>query len=274
MATGDISRYIKTFLDESRDLTESLVDNLLFLESAEESGRKELVNTVFRAFHTIKSNADGLGFKLIASISHDSETLLDKLRSGTGEPDRKAVDFLLHSVDTIVRHLESIQNTGIEDKQDPPAVAKPVHPGGSPSGRDVLFSKDFGLRILLAEGNLFERISLQGVLSPAGSCYFSINGRETIRAITAGMENGRRFDLLVLDLSLSRGNGFEVIRSIRELEKERDVPDIDALRIVALSPFLRSEALSAKVLSIGADCCLVKPVVDELLKAEVKRLFS
>lgn len=288
MASDGITRYINTFLDESKDLIDNLVDDLLLLENAETTGGEELINTLFRAFHTIKSNAHSLGFKQVAAMAHTSETFLDRLRSGQASIDRGVVDALLRSVDDISGHLEVIRKSGV--KTDLPETEDGTHdePVASVKNRVTVSTEDAGekkldprilrsgmqLRILVAEGGFMERLSLQRGLSELGMCYFAINGQETIRAVSAGMTRGRRFDLLVLDLSLSRRNGFEVIRTIRNEERQMGIAEGDSLIIVALSPFDESEALQESVLESGANLCLMKSILDRGFLAHVREFFS
>lgn len=76
----DTGRYAKLFLSESREYLSEINTALLELER----GRDEAsVARLFRAVHTMKGMGAAMGYTSVADLSHELETLLDKLRSGT-----------------------------------------------------------------------------------------------------------------------------------------------------------------------------------------------
>ncbi len=66
------------FVNECRDLTESAEGALLELEA--DSENMEAINTVFRAFHTIKGTSGFLGATLMGGLAHKAENLLTRVR--------------------------------------------------------------------------------------------------------------------------------------------------------------------------------------------------
>jgi len=87
---------LKSFIGESFDHLDGIEENILKLEV---NFNNELVNAVFRPFHTIKGSASYFGFKRLTSLSHSLETLLDMLRQHEIEIDSEIVDVLLNGVD-------------------------------------------------------------------------------------------------------------------------------------------------------------------------------
>lgn len=70
----------------------------------------ELVNDLFRPFHTIKGNAGVLGLRSIETFSHKLETLLDLARSGAHRIASAEIEVVLAAVDvltTMVKDLPS-----------------------------------------------------------------------------------------------------------------------------------------------------------------------
>ncbi len=61
----------------------------------------EVINTIFRAAHSIKGGSGTFGFTEIAEFTHILETLLDEMRSGARDVTQEAVDALLQSVDCV-----------------------------------------------------------------------------------------------------------------------------------------------------------------------------
>lgn len=102
MSTIDLRQFHATFFAESFDGLTSMEANLLRLEQGERE--RELLDTIFRAIHSIKGSSGTFGFSEIAQFTHILETLLDEIRKGSREPDSHLIDVLLESVDC-VRHL-------------------------------------------------------------------------------------------------------------------------------------------------------------------------
>ena len=77
----DLQRCHATFFEESREGLDAMEAGLLALEDGQHD--PEVINSVFRAAHSIKGGAGTFGFDAIAGLTHVLETLLDELRAGT-----------------------------------------------------------------------------------------------------------------------------------------------------------------------------------------------
>src|SRR5581483_10352985 len=95
----DLSRFRQTFLEESREGLDTMEEHLLRLEQG--STDAELINTIFRAAHSIKGGAGTFGFTEVGQVTHLLETLLDEMRSGKRGVTEEAVTVLLESVDVV-----------------------------------------------------------------------------------------------------------------------------------------------------------------------------
>ena len=92
---------VRSFIQESTDHLEDIEDRVLTLEH---NYTDELLNSVFRSFHTIKGVASFVGFTYISETSHDLETLLDDVREGDREFDESIATVVLDGTDTL-RHI-------------------------------------------------------------------------------------------------------------------------------------------------------------------------
>ena len=74
----------RDFLSEAEELLEELTSDIQTLEALVKKSqvRPELVNKVFREFHSLKGISGMLGFDRISSFTHELETLLDRMRLG------------------------------------------------------------------------------------------------------------------------------------------------------------------------------------------------
>jgi two-component system chemotaxis sensor kinase CheA len=90
---------LNVFLIEARELLESLGEQLVDLEAS--PGDSELLNAVFRAFHTVKGGAGFLGLNAMVELCHRAEDLLNEARNGTVILNAGFMDALLESLDLL-----------------------------------------------------------------------------------------------------------------------------------------------------------------------------
>lgn len=95
----DLARFHKTFFEESFENLETMEQALLRLDVA--AFDAEVINTIFRAAHSIKGGAATFGFAAVASFTHHAETLLDQMRSGARSLAQADIDLLLRAGDTM-----------------------------------------------------------------------------------------------------------------------------------------------------------------------------
>ncbi|MFA5940077.1 MAG: chemotaxis protein CheA [Sinimarinibacterium sp.] len=105
----DITRFHQTFFEESFEGLDAMEAALLRLTPA--SADTEVINSIFRAAHSIKGGAATFGFSAVAEFTHLLETLLDQMRSGERETTSVEIDVLLRSVD-VLRNLLNAARDG------------------------------------------------------------------------------------------------------------------------------------------------------------------
>jgi len=111
------------FVQESREMLDDAEPLLIELEKiSNQSGEidKEVINTVFRLFHSLKGGAGFLGLSTVGNVTHDAETLLDMFRKGKVIIGSGHVDLLNRTCDFIRLLLDNIETTltdkGFEDQ--------------------------------------------------------------------------------------------------------------------------------------------------------------
>jgi two-component system chemotaxis sensor kinase CheA len=97
--TIDLSQFHDAFFDESFEALDSMEAALLQLDTGHPD--PELINTIFRAAHSIKGGSSTFGFAESASFTHSLETLLGELRDRRLAVTRTISDLLLKSVDVL-----------------------------------------------------------------------------------------------------------------------------------------------------------------------------
>ena len=96
----------ETFVNESLDLLQEMEASLNLLEDQPDD--VELINSVFRAAHTIKGSAGLFGLDAIVSFTHQVENVLDQVRSGKVAIQTALLEVLLECKDHTEVMIEQI----------------------------------------------------------------------------------------------------------------------------------------------------------------------
>lgn len=108
----DTGRYAKLFLSESRENLSEINNALLDLERG---GSDATVGRLFRAVHTMKGMGGAMGYTSVSDLSHELETLLDKLRTGSMVVTPAIMDTLFAAADVLEQAVD--QATAAEPRQ-------------------------------------------------------------------------------------------------------------------------------------------------------------
>lgn len=100
------------FVEEGLEMLEEVEPRLIVLEKGASGGAvdPEVLNTIFRLFHSLKGSAGYLGLETVSRVTHTAETLLDLFRKGTGQLSSAHVDLLIRSCDFLRQLLTAVQN--------------------------------------------------------------------------------------------------------------------------------------------------------------------
>ena len=104
----DLSQFYQVFFEEAGENLDRMEKLLLDLDV--DAADDEEMNAIFRCAHSIKGGAATFGFKDVAELTHQMETLLDKLRRHELTPTGAMVDVLLQSGDALRAQLARHQN--------------------------------------------------------------------------------------------------------------------------------------------------------------------
>src|SRR5574343_1643474 len=108
----DLSQFYQVFFEEAGENLERMEQLLLELDI--ETADDEAMNAIFRCAHSIKGGAATFGFSDVAELTHEMETLLDKLRRHELQPHARMVDVLLQSGDALRAQLGRHQGSGAD----------------------------------------------------------------------------------------------------------------------------------------------------------------
>src|SRR3954462_14291096 len=105
----DLSQFYQVFFEEAGENLELMEQKLLELDV--DAADDEEMNAIFRCAHSVKGGAATFGFSDVAALTHQMETLLDKLRRHEKVPTTPMVDTLLAAGD-VLRALLSCHQAG------------------------------------------------------------------------------------------------------------------------------------------------------------------
>jgi two-component system, chemotaxis family, sensor kinase CheA len=116
----DLRQFHQVFFEEAGENLERMEQLLLEIDIV--SADDETLNSIFRCAHSVKGGAATFGFSDVAELTHEMETLLDKLRRHEIEPTAPMVDVLLQSGDALKAQLARHQSGGEGDAIDTAAL--------------------------------------------------------------------------------------------------------------------------------------------------------
>ena len=158
---------LQDFLVEAGELLDALGEQLMELEQSPDD--KDLLNALFRSFHTVKGGAGFLGLTPLVEVCHRTEDVFNGLRQGTLALDGLLMDTILVAVDTVtamfdalragetlapadpalLKQLEDAQRPADAPPAQPPAAAPPPpaaplpEPAIAPAAGDEITDDEF-----------------------------------------------------------------------------------------------------------------------------------
>ena len=99
----DLSQFYQVFFEEAGENLDRMEQQLLAIDI--EAADDEELNSIFRCAHSVKGGAATFGFADVAELTHQMETLLDRLRRHELAPTAPMVDVLLQSGDALRSQL-------------------------------------------------------------------------------------------------------------------------------------------------------------------------
>jgi len=108
---------LQDFLIEAGEILEEMSEQLVALENDPQD--MDLLNGIFRGFHTVKGGAGFLNLKPLVDICHITENIFDILRNGDRVADAELMDNILQSLDLVNEMFDSVRN-GVEPEDATP----------------------------------------------------------------------------------------------------------------------------------------------------------
>lgn len=121
MSFGDDEDILQDFLVEAGEILERLSQQLVDLEQRPDD--KDLLNAIFRGFHTVKGGAGFLALTPMVECCHLTENLFDILRNGKRTVTSELMDVVLEALDMVNQQFELVSQREQLPPVDPALIA-------------------------------------------------------------------------------------------------------------------------------------------------------
>ena len=113
---------LQDFLVEAGEILESLSEELVDLEQRPDD--HDLLNSIFRGFHTVKGGAGFLQLNPLVDCCHAAENVFDTLRNGQRGVDSDLMDVVLQALDSVNDMFEAVRGGSMPEDADPGLIER------------------------------------------------------------------------------------------------------------------------------------------------------
>lgn len=124
---------LQDFLVEAGEILELLQEQLVELENNPDDAN--LLNAIFRGFHTVKGGAGFLSLTELVDACHGAENVFDILRTGKRRVTAELMDVILQALDAVNAMFADVQNREPLTPADP-AIIEALHRLSMPESED------------------------------------------------------------------------------------------------------------------------------------------
>lgn len=109
----DLTQFYEVFFEETLEHLQRL--ETLLVDSERAATDDEALNAIFRAAHSIKGGAGTFGFQAMADVTHELETLLDRVRNHEIPLSQEIVEASLQTSDVLKAQVDEFRNGATVD---------------------------------------------------------------------------------------------------------------------------------------------------------------
>ena len=134
MSFGADEEILQDFLVEAGEILELLSEQLVELENRPDD--MNLLNAIFRGFHTVKGGAGFLQLDALVECCHIAENVFDILRKGERRVDSELMDVVLETLDAVNSMFAQVRERSDVTHATPEllaALTRLAEPGGAPA---------------------------------------------------------------------------------------------------------------------------------------------
>lgn len=127
------------------------------------------------------------------------------------------------------------------------------------------------MRVLIADDDFVNRRFLERIFSQYGEVVSVDNGMSAVDEASKAMEEREFFDLICLDIMMTRLDGYKTLEAIREAEHQYQVYDESRAKVIMISA-LDEVVLENIQVCDDYDAYMCKPIMLEKFEALLEKL--
>ena len=127
------------------------------------------------------------------------------------------------------------------------------------------------MKILIVEDDLSSRKFLYKFMSNYGDCDITVDGMEGLDAYLMALDEGEHYDLICLDIMMPKVDGVKVLKTIREMEKQRGIESERKVKII-MTTALNDVDLVKNSFDSGCEVYATKPIDIKKLENVMEKL--
>lgn len=127
------------------------------------------------------------------------------------------------------------------------------------------------MKTLIAEDDFASRKFMIKYLSKYGDCDATVDGMEATFAFMMALDDGEPYDLVCLDVMMPVLDGYQALKAMRDLEKERGIPEEKKVKIIMMTA-LNEEKHVKKSFEMGCNVYTAKPIDLKKLEEVLQKL--
>lgn len=125
------------------------------------------------------------------------------------------------------------------------------------------------MRFLVVDDDFHTRSLIQKLLYPYGFADVAMDGEEAVEAFRNALKSDEPYDLITLDILMPNIDGQQALREIREIERERDVPENEAVKVIMISGLNDAKEVHDAFFLGSATSYMVKPINQQVFFEEI-----
>ena len=115
------------------------------------------------------------------------------------------------------------------------------------------------MRILIAEDDFASRKFMLRFLSQYGECDVTVDGMEAVDAFLMALEDEENYDLVCLDIMMPELDGYQALKAMRDIEKEKGIPPEKCAKIIMTTALNEGRSVT-KAFELGCVAYAGKPI--------------
>ena len=127
------------------------------------------------------------------------------------------------------------------------------------------------MRILIAEDDRISRTFMKEFMKEYGKCDVAVDGMEALDLFMDAVKKEDPYRLICLDIMMPKVDGLKVLRVIRAMEKQHDVPQDKRARILMTTALADLDYVD-QAFNLGADGYAAKPINTDKITEVIRNM--